>query len=415
MKSLKRAIVELVRDVRAAFQLEFSPRLPPWSRLARDNGAVSQLRYRATRIDRLSGASRKARVKILLVSVLWPLKATVEGFAQALKYGARVKAISGIGVCRQWYGAMSMAHRWNFSPKTYYVYRLWDPAIRPQNYIQIHELLMLQLHIIGDADTQTISNKRVFAARCKEAGLPTPTLVATFTRTGTEWTSEPSLPHCDLFVKRVNGMQGAGGERWIYSDEKWSRKDRTLTAPQLVQHLSQLAQRHAVLLQRCLQNHSDLSRYSLGPVCTFRVMTYRGDHDSPTLLGATFKIPRSGSDVDNIHAGGIACAIDAETGELSAGISRDPGEALWHEHPEGRGRIAGTRLTTHQEVIRLALAAHRVLDVPWSVGWDVAMTPDGPVLVEGNALWGVDLFHAPYRSGLPINFANRLLQLVRPP
>jgi hypothetical protein len=39
----------------------------------------------------------------------------------------------------------------------------------------------------------------------------------------------------------------------------------------------------------------------------------------------------------------------------------------------------------------LALRAHRVFyDFP-SVGWDVAVTPEGPVLIEGNYNWNVVL------------------------
>jgi hypothetical protein len=69
-------------------------------------------------------------------------------------------------------------------------------------------------------------------------------------------------------------------------------------------------------------------------------------------------------------------------------------------------------LTTHRDVIDLALTAHRKLDVPWSVGWDVAATTDGPVLVEGNVLWGVDILHVPHRRGLDPAFAEALLRRV---
>jgi hypothetical protein len=204
---------ELVQDTRAAVTLEFAPRLPPWSRLPNDHGAASRLRYAATRAGLLAGRSRAARIKLALLSVFWPAKATYDAVAAVVTYGSRVKAMSGIGRWRQWWGAMTLAHAWNFSPKTYYMYRLWDPAIRPSapTFLQIHELLVLQMIVKGDMDTQVISSKATFAARCAAAGIPTPTVVATLARDAEEWTGERgALPRRDLFIKRVNGTQGIG-------------------------------------------------------------------------------------------------------------------------------------------------------------------------------------------------------------
>jgi hypothetical protein len=210
-------------------------------------------------------------------------------------------------------------------------------------------------------------------------------------------------------------MQGIGGERWVYdaTAKRWCRKDETLSESEVLAHCRQLALTHAILVQNCLSNHPDLARYSSGPLCTFRVMTYRNDDDRPALLGVTVKLPRSGSDVDNLHAGGIACAVDPVSGELGPGLGRDPAEPLRTEHPDTRSLITGARLTTHRDVIALALAAHEKLDVPWSVGWDVAMTPGGPVLVEGNALWGADIFYGPHRAPFKADFAHILLRRVR--
>jgi hypothetical protein len=408
---------ELVQDTRAAVTLEFAPRLPPWSRLPNDHGAASRLRYAATRAGLLAGRSRAARIKLALLSVFWPAKATYDAVAAVVTYGSRVKAMSGIGRWRQWWGAMTLAHAWNFSPKTYYMYRLWDPAIRPSapTFLQIHELLVLQMIVKGDMDTQVISSKATFAARCAAAGIPTPTVVATLARDAEEWTGERgALPRRDLFIKRVNGTQGIGGERWVHDPktERWSRRDAALTESELLAHYRELARSHAILVQHCLANHPDLTPFSTGSLCTFRVMTYRDEDESPALLGLTLKMARGGSDVDNMHAGGIACPVDPSSGQVGPGIQGDPGEPVWYKHPDTHATIAGARLTTHRDVIDLALAAHRKLAVPWSVGWDVAATTDGPVLVEGNVLWGADVLHVPHRKGLDPAFAEALLRRV---
>ena len=164
-----------------------------------------------------------------------------------------------------------------------------------------------------------------------------------------------------------------------------------------------------MLIQRCLSNNRDVARFSTGSLCTHRAMTYRGADGAARLLALTFKMARTGSDVDNLHAGGLVCAVDPVTGRLGAGITRDPSDGPQTEHPDTHARVEGAVLETHREVTALALRAHDALDVPWSVGWDVAMTPDGPVLVEGNPGWGVDLFHVPHARELPEDFARQLL------
>jgi hypothetical protein len=142
-------------------------------------------------------------------------------------------------------------------------------------------------------------------------------------------------------------------------------------------------------------------------------MTY-GDADHPAaVLGVTFKIARSGSDVDNVHAGGVACPVDHVTGRLGSGVGVDPVEPRWQKHPETGAAIEGACVATIRDVVDLALAAHTRLDVPWSVGWDIAMTPEGPVVVEGNALWAVDVFELPHRTGLRGEFADRFLRKVK--
>ncbi|MHB1328666.1 MAG: sugar-transfer associated ATP-grasp domain-containing protein [Gemmatimonadales bacterium] len=378
---------------------------------------MSRLRCAVTRLGSLRGGSRAGRAKLILVGLFWPVKATVDCLLAVIKYGPRVKAMSGVGYARQWWDAMTLAHGWNYSPKTYYMYRFWDPNVRKRatSFVQVHELTLLQLSLNEGIDRSTISDKAVFDARCRQADLPSPTTVATLAPDSEEWAGDKTgLPHRDLFIKRVNGMQSIGSERWVFdaTEERWKRRDEALTEAELIVRLRKLARSHPILVQHCLSNHPDIMRFSPGPLSTFRVITYRDDANAPILFAISLKMARSGADVDNLHAGGLACRVDPSTGELGPGIGRDPGEPQWLVHPDTHQPIVGSRLTTYRNVIDLALRAHRSLSVPWSVGWDVAMTPEGPVLVEGNAVWGAMVFHAPHRTGLPEDFARGMLSRV---
>lgn len=417
-RAVKRRVGAAVRGAQSFLVLDFTPRLPPWSRLSDDRSVTGQLRSEALRLVRASATSAPARVVQIAHGVFWSARVTFEATVAVVKNGKRVRAATGANRLAQWRDVMTMAHTMNYSPRSYYLYRFWDPAIRPiaSTFLQEHEMAVLQRHLNRDSDMTVLNDKEQFDQSCAAAGIATPRIVATLTDDRTEsWSAAVGqLPPRDLFLKPVWGEQGRGGERWVYEPdaEQWSRRDVVLSRDAMVEHCRSLATRRPILLQECLSNHPDIARFSTGPLCTFRAMTFRDDGGPAQLLALTFKMARTGSDVDNRHAGGLVSAVDAATGRLGPGTS-DPVDGPQRRHPDTDELIDGGHLTTHREVIELALKAHESLDVPWSVGWDVAMTPSGPVLVEGNPGWGIVSYHMPHGVGLETHFAEELLRRVR--
>ena len=70
-------------------------------------------------------------------------------------------------------------------------------------------------------------------------------------------------------------------------------------------------------------------------------------------------------------------------------------------HPDTGAPIAGHRLPCWAETMALATAALDAAHDRPSIGWDVAITDDGPVLVEGNTLSNPDIAQAP--TGIPLS------------
>lgn len=69
-------------------------------------------------------------------------------------------------------------------------------------------------------------------------------------------------------------------------------------------------------------------------------------------------------------------------------------------HPNTGAQIAGATLHRWDEVRAFAIAAHKVFGDRVIVGWDIAVTPDGPVLVEGNGAPDLDIMQRFVRKGL---------------
>ena len=47
-----------------------------------------------------------------------------------------------------------------------------------------------------------------------------------------------------------------------------------------------------------------------------------------------------------------------------------------------------------QEAVREAIKLHNVMYRCHSVGWDIAITENGPIFIEGNGLWEISLLQA---------------------
>jgi hypothetical protein len=107
------------------------------------------------------------------------------------------------------------------------------------------------------------------------------------------------------------------------------------------------------------------------------------------ISAATLKLGTKGSHIDNWSKGGIAIGIDLATGRLmSIGFMKQRGNIAPRElhlrHPETKIRFEDVVLPYWQEACRLAEASAVALLPHRSLGWDIAITPDGPVVVETN-------------------------------
>jgi hypothetical protein len=99
-----------------------------------------------------------------------------------------------------------------------------------------------------------------------------------------------------------------------------------------------------------------------------------------------------GAITDNVGGGGtVWIAYDLETGEIGRGdnIRLRDRQKLLFQHPVTNRRMVGTRFPFGEEVRSLAMQAHANLKGVLVIGWDIAMTDKGPVIVEMNFPPGV--------------------------
>lgn len=179
-----------------------------------------------------------------------------------------------------------------------------------------------------------------------------------------------------VMVKPVDGLGGHGV--------------RKLTVAELGDPAAFLAElrENRLFLEDLIVQHPDISAICPTSVNTIRVMTVAAGGRSQ-ILYAGLRVG-AGADVDNFHAGGMGVHIDVDTGVLTGDAVNKQGTEF-PDHPVTGTHFDGRRLPMWEEVRRICLEAALVNTRIHVVGWDVAVTPDGPVFVEGNRRPGFDL------------------------
>jgi hypothetical protein len=249
-----------------------------------------------------------------------------------------------------------------------------------------------------------LQDKAAFSERCRQHGLPTIPEYLHVEAGQLHWrTLLEHLPDTDLFLKPVRGRGGTGAAVWYARGPAryQSPQGEVLSENELVARLK--ATRVDYLVQKRIVGHDGIVDLSLGALPTVRMLTILNEALEPEATHAVFRMPL-GKDivVDNFHAGGIAAAVDMQTGVL--GPATDIGlrpECGWCDfHPATWTRIRERSLPLWDEVISVARTAHKAFAGRVFIGWDIAITDDGPVLIEGNAAPDVDLIQRPHGAPL---------------
>ncbi len=110
-------------------------------------------------------------------------------------------------------------------------------------------------------------------------------------------------------------------------------------------------------------------------------------NDRPFIAASQHRIGTAASaPTDNASRGGVICRVDPETGRLGQG-TQDVGTGVIRcsVHPETGAPIEGVEVEGWDQATESVLRVAEALPFAPYVGWDVLMSDDGPVLIEGNA------------------------------
>ncbi len=144
-----------------------------------------------------------------------------------------------------------------------------------------------------------------------------------------------------------------------------------------------------VFLEQVIQQHPDMNVLCPSSVNTARIMTFN-DHGKSRILWMGLRVGNGVNAVDNFHAQGMGVSIDPETGKLM-GLAIDKDGNVFSHHPTTGTQFDGFQLPDFKEACDLVLRGALESDKILVIGWDVAFSDKGPVIIEANRRPGYDL------------------------
>lgn len=209
--------------------------------------------------------------------------------------------------------------------------------------------------------------------------LKTPEDLADFLRNGARY---------PLFAKPSGGVQSVGvasvASFDAASDSLVMADGETVTVTEFAKRTGPPDEDGHVLQDR-LRPHPQLLEAIGDRVATVRVMLILAD-DGPEILATVWKVPVGNNVADNFwREGNMVAAIDPDSGRVTrvvAGVG--PEQVEMDVHPDTHQTLTGMVLPDWERLIRLCKECAVIFPPIRFQSWDIALCPDGPVIVEVN-------------------------------
>ena len=303
-------------------------------------------------------------------------------------------------------------YRHGLDAQAYYMFELYRPEYWPTagGYLTRYEtkngiMKLLTWQLTDYEHRTTLDDKLKFASFCKGIGVPTPPLLG-IARDGVLTLEEGAADKLDqdLFIKPVK-LKGSRGIELFHSvapgryrDESGAEIDRAT----LMNRVAERSKTLALMVQQRLTNHPAIADLSSQSLMAIRVITCKSDLDQHAIVTYAFIriITRLEPSWPITYELGIA--VDLETGKLSPATGDKEKWLLewWDVHPVTGAQVTGRQMPHWEEIKAIALKAHNAAQGRLLVGWDVAVTANGPLLLEGNSYPDVDFPQRVCRVGI---------------
>ncbi|MBO6080920.1 MAG: hypothetical protein J6P54_08155 [Bacteroidales bacterium] len=145
-----------------------------------------------------------------------------------------------------------------------------------------------------------------------------------------------------------------------------------------------------LIFESLVRQTEQFAAFNASSVNTVRFMTALYPDGSAKVIATFIKIGRAGRCVDNAGGGGnVDVCVDVATGKICHAIRFDG----WHRvqeidsHPDSGNPLNGVVIENWDSIKAEVICFQQAFPYCKVAGWDIAITDEGPVVIEVNDFW----------------------------
>lgn len=182
-----------------------------------------------------------------------------------------------------------------------------------------------------------------------------------------------------------------GDNVWVIKTIDYQENDAMMTRfdEQKIM-VSEILGSEALIFESVVHQTKQFSDFNTSSVNTVRFMTTLWPDGTARIVATFIKIGRAGKCVDNAGGGGnVDVCVDTETGEIKYAIQFDGWKNIKEieKHPDSGNQLNGIVIENWDSIKSEILKYQQVFPYCKAAGWDIAITDDGPVVIEVNDFW----------------------------
>ena len=140
----------------------------------------------------------------------------------------------------------------------------------------------------------------------------------------------------------------------------------------------------AYMIEEIIKQHPITKQIHPQSVNTLRIFTIIDKEGIPHIGMPIFRAGLKDSVTDNTSSGGLYFIVDKETGVVESSGRTERCRTRYINHPDTGVQVTGMKIPFYEDIVKMVKEAALITPTLRYIGWDVAISENGPLLIEGN-------------------------------